>query len=127
MYFAKNVASFPFNSWLSFQRLCRLIRGCILALEMASRGNQLCANCIGTRSFPIRIQASAVQWTRASDNNDHSNTSSCLSDDCFVAGATVVIDRLIVIVQVRVDDGRDCVEIKSAAVNSAHNKDVMAP
>jgi len=27
MYFAKNVAYFPFNSWLSFQRLCRLIFG----------------------------------------------------------------------------------------------------
>jgi len=27
MYFAKNVAYFPFNSWLSFQRLCRLLWG----------------------------------------------------------------------------------------------------
>jgi len=26
-YFAKNVAYFPFNSWLSFQRLCRLSWG----------------------------------------------------------------------------------------------------
>ena len=26
-YFAKNVAYFPFNSWLSFQRLCRLLWG----------------------------------------------------------------------------------------------------
>jgi len=26
---------------------------CILALEMASPGNQHCANCIGTLSFPI--------------------------------------------------------------------------
>ena len=25
VYFAKNVAYFPFNSWLSFQRLCRLL------------------------------------------------------------------------------------------------------
>ena len=24
MYFAQNAAYFPFNSWLSFQRLCRL-------------------------------------------------------------------------------------------------------
>jgi len=24
VYFAKNVACFPFNSWLSFQRLCRI-------------------------------------------------------------------------------------------------------
>jgi len=27
VYFAKNVVYFPFNSWLSFQRLCRLLRG----------------------------------------------------------------------------------------------------
>jgi len=27
MYFVKNVAYFPFNSWLSFQRLCRLLWG----------------------------------------------------------------------------------------------------
>ena len=27
VYFAKNVANFPFNSWLSFQRLCRLLWG----------------------------------------------------------------------------------------------------
>ena len=30
MYFAKNVADFPFNSWLSFQRLCRLLWGYLL-------------------------------------------------------------------------------------------------
>jgi len=28
MYFANNVAYFPFNCWLSFQRLCRLLWGC---------------------------------------------------------------------------------------------------
>jgi len=27
VYFAKNVAYFPYNSWLSFQRLCRLLWG----------------------------------------------------------------------------------------------------
>ena len=27
VYFAKNVAYFPFNFWLSFQRLCRLLWG----------------------------------------------------------------------------------------------------
>ena len=27
VYFAKNAAYFPFNSWLSFQRLCRLLWG----------------------------------------------------------------------------------------------------
>ena len=27
MYFVKNVTYFPFNSWLSFQRLCRLLWG----------------------------------------------------------------------------------------------------
>ena len=27
VYFAKNVAYFPFNCWLSFQRLCRLSWG----------------------------------------------------------------------------------------------------
>ena len=27
VYFAKNVAYFPFNSWLSFQGLCRLLWG----------------------------------------------------------------------------------------------------
>jgi len=27
VYFAKNVTYFPFNSWLSFQRLCRLLWG----------------------------------------------------------------------------------------------------
>jgi len=27
VYFAKNVAYFPVNSWLSFQRLCRLLWG----------------------------------------------------------------------------------------------------
>ena len=30
MYFAKNVAYFPFNSWLSFQRPCRLLWGSTL-------------------------------------------------------------------------------------------------
>ena len=30
VYFAKNVAYFPFNSWLSFQRLCRLLWGFLL-------------------------------------------------------------------------------------------------
>jgi len=30
------------------------LNGCVLALEMASPGNQHCANCIGTLSFPIR-------------------------------------------------------------------------
>ena len=28
VYFAKNIAYFAFNSWLSFQRLCRLLWGC---------------------------------------------------------------------------------------------------
>jgi len=28
----------------------------ILALEMASSGNQRCANCIGTLSFPMHMQ-----------------------------------------------------------------------
>ena len=32
----------------------------ILALEMASRGNQHCANCIGTLSFPITAQRTAA-------------------------------------------------------------------
>ena len=32
----------------------------ILALEMASPGNQYCANCIGTLSFPISFAHSAV-------------------------------------------------------------------
>jgi len=27
LYFAKSVAYFPFNSWLTFQRLCRLLWG----------------------------------------------------------------------------------------------------
>jgi len=27
VYFAKNAAYFPFNSWLSFQRLCRILWG----------------------------------------------------------------------------------------------------
>ena len=31
MYFAKNVAYVPFNSWLSFQRLCRLLWGWLSA------------------------------------------------------------------------------------------------
>ena len=33
VYFAKNVANiiFPFNPWLSFQRLCRLLWGCRLS------------------------------------------------------------------------------------------------
>ena len=31
VYFAKNVAYFRFNSWLSFQRLCHLLRGLIFS------------------------------------------------------------------------------------------------
>jgi len=27
VYYAKNAAYFPFNSWLTFQRLCRLLWG----------------------------------------------------------------------------------------------------
>ena len=34
MYFAKNEAYFPFNYWLSFQRLCRLLWGYKLADDM---------------------------------------------------------------------------------------------
>ena len=30
VYFAKNVAYFPFKSWLSFQRSCRLLWGLII-------------------------------------------------------------------------------------------------
>ena len=30
VYFAKNVAYFPFNSWFSFQRLCRLLWGFLI-------------------------------------------------------------------------------------------------
>jgi len=37
------------------QRAVKL-RACVLALEMASRGNQLCASCIGALSFPIQMQ-----------------------------------------------------------------------
>jgi len=33
---------------------------CILALEMASPGNQHCANCIGTSSFPVGRVISSV-------------------------------------------------------------------
>ena len=33
MYFAKNAAYFPFNSSLSFQRLCRLLWECCLCTE----------------------------------------------------------------------------------------------
>ena len=37
MYFAKNVAYFPFNSWHSFQRLCHLLWGCHLGEKLLSR------------------------------------------------------------------------------------------
>jgi len=32
VYFAKNVAYFPFNSWLIFQRLCRIFMGMTIEL-----------------------------------------------------------------------------------------------
>jgi len=31
------------------------LKNILLASEMAGLGNQHCANCIGTRSFPIRL------------------------------------------------------------------------
>ena len=34
--------------------------GFILALDMASPGNQHCANCIGTLSFPLILAAAAA-------------------------------------------------------------------
>ena len=37
VYFAKNVAYFPFNSWHSFQRLCHLLWGCHLGEKLLSR------------------------------------------------------------------------------------------
>jgi len=42
----KNVAYFPFNSWLSFQRLCRLLLGYILQFM--------------TRSFVTRVGVTTV-------------------------------------------------------------------
>jgi len=36
----------------------------ILALEMASPGNQHCANCVGTLSFPNDFYASAIPTMR---------------------------------------------------------------
>ena len=33
VYFAKNVACFPFNAWLSFQRLCQLFRGYLFCVQ----------------------------------------------------------------------------------------------
>jgi len=48
VYFAKDVAYFPFNSWLSFQRLCHLLCGCLLrtlnsvaVIDMAGRQHQV--------------------------------------------------------------------------------------
>ena len=41
VYFAKNAAYFPFNSWLSFQRLCRLLWALVLSEAMRSAGSTL--------------------------------------------------------------------------------------
>ena len=38
VYFAKNVAYFLFNSWLSFQRLCRILWGYTAAERLQSVG-----------------------------------------------------------------------------------------
>ena len=40
VYFAKNVAYFPFNSWLSFQRLRRLLWGCATMCTTYRSGKQ---------------------------------------------------------------------------------------
>jgi len=39
VYFAKKVANtiFPFNSWLSFQRLCRLLWGSLFRVDLHSK------------------------------------------------------------------------------------------
>ena len=36
-YYAKNAAYFPFNSWLSFQRLCRLLWGLLFSRPLCER------------------------------------------------------------------------------------------
>jgi len=41
VYFAKNAAYFPFNSWLSFQRLCRLLWGFPTESNSESYGQEL--------------------------------------------------------------------------------------
>jgi len=37
VYFAKTVAYFRFNSWLSFQRLCRLLWGSTISTTVVAR------------------------------------------------------------------------------------------
>jgi len=46
VYFVQNVAYFPFNSWLSFQRLCRLLCGYYWAAKEAGRRCMLRATAI---------------------------------------------------------------------------------
>jgi len=41
----------------------------ILALEMASPGNQHCANCIGTLSFPIALFGKMNKSRKVADKN----------------------------------------------------------
>jgi len=41
VYFAKNAAYFSFNSWLSFQRLCRLLWALVLSQAMRPGGSTL--------------------------------------------------------------------------------------
>ena len=45
VYLAKNVTYFPFNSWLSFQRLCRLLWGYHFHLSTASCFKYFCDSC----------------------------------------------------------------------------------
>jgi len=63
VYFAKNTAYFPFNSWLSFQRLCRLSWG-LLSLQWSTQ--LLCKQCMCyaqlTDCAALSMDSSIVQW-----------------------------------------------------------------
>jgi len=61
-YFAKNVAYFPFNSWLSFQRLCRLLWGYMNNVTQSLQQRAAVKMCGGVTKL---LPASCHCWTAA--------------------------------------------------------------
>ena len=74
VYFAKNIAYFPFNSRLRFQRLCRLLRGCSVGLRDLSVS---CATVSGLyASGDAKLMSVGGQATLACGKNNSNEATS---------------------------------------------------
>jgi len=82
VYFAKNAAYFPFNSWFSFQRLCRLLWGlhCYQAALHAR----------SAKMWPI---VTVVAWSVSLCLSVHASRSLCLLDTIMIWGLQKQISR----------------------------------